>query len=71
MRAEAGLGAQPFDAIVAITGEPDLAVYRRLEQAGVTAFVSYPPAFGLGPGASLDAKRRAIGEWSAKVIARY
>jgi alkanesulfonate monooxygenase SsuD/methylene tetrahydromethanopterin reductase-like flavin-dependent oxidoreductase (luciferase family) len=71
LRAQAGLGARPFEAIVAVAGEPDLAVYRRLEEAGATAFVSYPPAFGLGPGCSLEAKRRAIGEWSAKLIARY
>jgi probable F420-dependent oxidoreductase len=70
-RAEAGLGGQPFEGIVAIAGEPDLAVYRRLEDAGVTAFVSYPPAYRLGPGCSLDAKRRAIGDWAAKVIASY
>ena len=71
LRRESGLEARPFEAIVAVAGEPDLAVYHRLEQAGATAFVSYPPAYLLGPGCSLDAKRRAIGEWGEKVIARY
>jgi probable F420-dependent oxidoreductase len=71
LRSEAGLDGRPFEAIVAVAGEPDLALYRRLEESGVTAFVSYPPAFLLGPGCSLDAKRRAIGEWGAKLISRY
>ena len=51
--------------------EPDRDVYHRLEDAGVTAFVSYPPAYLLGRGGPLDAKRRVIGEWAAKVIERY
>jgi len=71
LRREAGLGMEGFEVIAAIAGEPDLEVYRRLEKAGVTAFVSYPPAFHLGPGCSLEAKRRTIGTWSEKVIARY
>lgn len=71
LRREAGLGMEGFEVIAAIAGEPDLAVYRRLEEAGVTAFVSYPPAYHLGPGCSLEAKRRSIGTWSEKVIARY
>lgn len=71
LRREAGLEGRPFEAIVAVVGEPDLGVYHRLEDAGVTAFVSYPPAYLLGSGCSLDAKRRTIGEWAAKVIAQY
>jgi len=71
LRREAGLGKRPFEAIVAVVGEPDPDVYHRLEDAGATAFVSYPPAYLLGPGCSLDAKRRAIGDWAAKVIARF
>jgi len=71
MRREAGLGMEAFEAIVAIAGEPDLAVYRRLEEVGVTAFVSYPPAFHIGPGCSLEAKRRSIGAWIAKLRGRW
>jgi probable F420-dependent oxidoreductase len=71
LRREAGLEGRPFEAIVAVVGEPDLAVYRRLEEAGVTAFVSYPPAYLLGGRCSLEAKRRAISGWGEKVIERY
>jgi len=71
LREEVGLAAAPYEAIVAVAGEPDLDVYRRLEERGATGFVSYPPAYLLGPGCSLDEKRRAIEAWGAKVIARY
>lgn len=71
LRREAGRDADPFEAIVAVVGEPDPGVYHRLEDAGVTGFVSYPPAFQVGAGCSLDAKRRAIDAWASKVIARY
>ncbi len=71
LREQAGLGARPFEAILAVAGEPDLGVYRRLEERGATGFVSYPPAYLLGPGCSLAEKRRAVADWGAKVIARY
>jgi probable F420-dependent oxidoreductase len=65
LREAAGLAAQPFEAIVAVAGPPDGDLYRRLEAAGATGFVSYPPAYSLGAGCSLDAKRRAIADWIA------
>lgn len=64
LRAEAGLPSEPFEAIVALPGDPDLALYRRLAEQGASGFVSYPPAYLLGPGCSLDAKRRAIEAWA-------
>lgn len=70
LRREAGREGAPFEAIVAVVGDPDPAVYRRLEDAGATGFVSYPPGYLLGPGCSLDAKRRAISEWVVKARAR-
>jgi probable F420-dependent oxidoreductase len=71
LRAAAGLAARPFEAIVAVAGAPDRDVYRRLVDRGATAFVSYPPFFSLGPGASLDAKRSLIAAYGRDVIARY
>jgi probable F420-dependent oxidoreductase len=68
-REAAGRLAEPFEAIVAVAGGPDRDLYRRLEAAGATGFVSYPPAYALGPGCSLDAKRRAIVDWVARASA--
>jgi probable F420-dependent oxidoreductase len=69
LRAEAGLASRPFEAIVALPGDPEPALYGRLEDAGATGFVSYPPGYVLGPGASLDAARRAIDAWARKARA--
>jgi probable F420-dependent oxidoreductase len=71
LRAEQGRSAETFDAIVAIAGPPERDVYRRLEERGATAFVSYPPAFSVGHGASLDAKRAYVARYGAEVIARF
>ena len=60
-----------IEAIVAVAGPPERDVYRRLEAQGATAFVSYPPAFSLGAGASLDAKRRLLARYGDEVIARF
>ena len=62
-REAAHRSAEPFEAIVAAGPAPDPALFRRLEAAGATAFVSYPPAYSLGAGASLEAKRRHVSEW--------
>lgn len=71
LRAEAGLAARSFEAIVAVAGAPDRDVYRRLADQGATGFVSYPPAFSIGPDASLDAKRRLLAQYGKDVISRY
>jgi probable F420-dependent oxidoreductase len=70
LRAEAGLAGEPFDAIVALTVplEPDLV--RRVEDAGAGGVVSYPLAFQIGPGTTLDQKRQALESFGETVIAR-
>ena len=65
-REAGGRAAEPFEAIVAVAGAPDHDLYRRLQDAGATGFVSYPPAYSLGAGCSLEAKRRAMADWIAK-----
>ena len=65
-REGAGRLAEPFEAILAVGEAPDRDLFRHLEASGATGFVSYPPAYRLGAGTSLDAKRRAIADWIAK-----
>jgi len=60
----------PFETIVAVSVPPDVDLFKRLEDAGVTALVSWPMAYTLGPGATLDAKRRALENYGNQVIAR-
>jgi probable F420-dependent oxidoreductase len=69
-RREAGRDHLPFETIVALTSPPDIELFRRLEDEGVTTFVNWPFVFTLGPGSSIDAKRRALEQYANDVIAR-
>ena len=70
LRAEAGRDREPFDFVAALTAPPELDVLRRLEDQGVTSLISYPPAFSIGPGTSLDQKRALLEGYAGDVIAR-
>jgi hypothetical protein len=69
-RREAGRDGEPFETIVAVTAPPDVDLFRRLEEAGVTAAVHYPLGVALGPGSTLDGKRRALEHFGNAIIAR-
>jgi len=60
----------PFETIVAVSVPPEVDLFKRLEDAGVTALVSWPLAYTLGPGATLDAKRKALESYGDQLIAR-
>ncbi len=70
LRKENGLESEPFETIVAVTAPPDVDLFRRLADAGATAMISYPLAFSIGQGSSLDAKRRALERYGDEIIAR-
>ena len=57
--------------IAALNAAPDLGVFRRMEDAGVTGLVSYPLLYTIGPGATLDQKRKALEAWGETFIAGY
>ena len=71
LRSELGAGSRPFETIVAVTAPPDLDLFHRLEDAGVTGMIHYPLVFSLGPGTSLDQKRQALERFGDDIIARY
>ena len=70
LRKEAGRDHLPFDYIapLAVPADPDL--YRRLEDEGVTAITSAPFSYELGPGSTLDQKRRLMEQYAENVILR-
>ena len=70
LRKRAGRGSEPFEVVAALTRPTDLDGLRELEDRGVGSLVSYPPAWTLGPGASLERKRRALEEYAEAFIAR-
>lgn len=70
LRREAGRAGEPFEVLAALTAPPDLDLFRRLEDAGVTAVVNYPLAFSIGPGAPLSRKRAALEQFGNEIIAK-
>ena len=70
LRVEAGRVDEPFETIVAVTAQPDVDLFRRLEDAGATATVHYPLLFSLGPGSTLEQKREALERFGSEIIAR-
>jgi probable F420-dependent oxidoreductase len=71
LRREAGRERVPFEIIVALTTPPDVDVFRRLEDQGVTGVVSWPLVFTVGPGASIEQKRGALESYAEQVIRRF
>ena len=70
LRKEAGRESEPFDVVAAVTAPPSPDLFRSLEDQGVTSVVSYPLAYTVGPGASLDQKRAALEQYGNDIIAR-
>ncbi len=69
-RKEAGREREPFETIVAVTVPPEPDLVRRLEDQGVTALVSYPLSFALGPRSTLEQKRGALEQYGSAIIAK-
>lgn len=59
---------EPFETIVGLNCEPDVEVFRRLQDEGVTAGVSTPFAFSLGWLSSIEEKRRVMEQFSERFI---
>jgi alkanesulfonate monooxygenase SsuD/methylene tetrahydromethanopterin reductase-like flavin-dependent oxidoreductase (luciferase family) len=68
-RKECGRQNQDFEVIVPVTAQPDAALFRRLEDAGVTGAVSYPLCRTLGRTSSLEQKREALERYANDIIA--
>jgi probable F420-dependent oxidoreductase len=68
LRKQAGRGHLPFDFVVPVSVPPDVDLFRRLEDEGVTSLVSYPFSYALGPRSTLDQKRQALERYAENVI---
>ncbi|MFP6624958.1 MAG: TIGR03619 family F420-dependent LLM class oxidoreductase [Myxococcota bacterium] len=67
-RRAAGRENEPFEAVVPLVTEPDPDAFKRLEDAGATATVSYPFTYTVGPTSDLDAKRAYLEGFANNVI---
>jgi probable F420-dependent oxidoreductase len=70
LRREAGREREPFDAILVLSGPPNVDDLRRFEDAGVTSLVSWPLLFTVGPQSTMDAKRGYLETYANDVIAK-
>ena len=68
LRKAAGRESESFESIVPLVVPPELDTLRRLEEAGATGTVSYPFAYTIGPGATLDQKLDMLKGFGDRVI---
>lgn len=68
LRREAGTDTQDFEILCGVYAEPDAGLYRRLEDAGVTATISLPFSMALGERSTLDDKKRFMEHYASTII---
>ena len=69
-RREAGRDGLPFEVVVALSSPPDVDVFRRLEDQGVTSIVSWPLSYVVPPDATPADRLAALERYGEDVIAR-
>ena len=58
----------PFETVIGLTSSPDVDTFKRLEEHGMTAGVSYPFKFALGDRSSIDDKKRVMEQFAETII---
>ena len=68
MRRACGREREPFETVIGLTAEADTDLYRRLQEQGMTAGVSPPFNFVLGPGSGVAQKRACMEQFAEQYI---
>ncbi len=68
LRVEYGRDHLPFEAMLGLTAEPSLDLFRRMADQGLESTVAPPFAYVLGKRSSLDDKKRAMERFAEEVI---
>ncbi len=68
LRAEYGRSEEPFDFVAPITEALTPDTLARMGEAGITGTVSYPFAFTVGPGSTIEQKRAYMEQYANNVI---
>lgn len=68
LRADYGRSELPFETVLGLTSPPDYDTFKRLEEAGMTAGVSYPFPLIFERDSSLDEKRRYMENFAEQFI---
>ncbi len=70
LRGEAGCAHAPFETVIGLNAPPDIDMFRRLEDQGMTAGISYPFYFSLGLRSSIDDKKRVMADFARRFIGK-
>ncbi len=71
LRQEAGRSDRPFETLVGVYAEPDVDLFRRLEDSGMTSGIHLPFAFAFDGPSSLDQKKRLMEDFADSVIRHF
>ncbi len=71
LRQEAGRSDRPFETLVGVYAEPDVDLFRRLEDSGMTSGIHLPFAFAFDGPSSLDQKKRLMEDFAERVIRHF
>lgn len=68
LRREAGRDHLPFETVIGLTAAPDVGLFRRLEEAGMSTGVSYPFKYSLGERSTLEQKKQVMEQFAERII---
>ena len=71
LRQEAGRSDLPFETLVGMYADPDVDLFRRLEDSGMTSGIHMPFAFAFDGPSSLDQKKRLMEDFAENVIRHF
>jgi probable F420-dependent oxidoreductase len=71
LRSEYGRDHLPFEAMLGLTAEPGLDLFRRMADQGLGSTVAPPFAYVLGKRSSLDAKKRMMEQYAETIIRHF
>ena len=71
LRDEAGRRELSFETLVGVYAEPDVDLFRRLEDSGMTSGVHLPFSFAFDGPSSIDQKRRLMETFAERVIRHF
>jgi probable F420-dependent oxidoreductase len=71
LRTQAGRIDRPFETLVGVYAEPEVDLFRRLEDAGMTSGIHLPFSFAFDGPSSVEEKRRLMENFAEQVIRHF
>ena len=71
LRIDAGREGEVFEALVGVYAEPDVDLFRRLEDVGMTSGIHLPFWFAFDGPSTLDEKKRLMEGFAEKVLRHF